>query len=227
MNQYDCVIFVAHPDDAFLGMGGTISKLVSKGKTVLLVCASFGENGNSELGKQRLLELKSSVSFLKIDYVILHFEDGKLTYLKSSLHTAFSDILVKANPLLVVTHPPFDRHSDHLAVRLCCLTAVENMWHHLQHNTRLRQLVSFAPISLELESLSSMHLNLYSDISRYSQAKESAVQFHISQQPYLGQNLRKHQALSIFLGSLCSCQQAEGFYCEKQVVDDFFCVFDS
>lgn len=226
MNQYDCVIFAAHPDDAFLGMGGTIAKLADEGRTILLVCATHGENGNPKLGEQRLLELKATIDFLKIGYSALHFEDGKLVYLKSSLHTAFSDILMETNPLLVVTHHPLDRHSDHQAVRLSCATAVERMWHSLKQDTRLRQFVSFMPISLSLEGLGSLKLNLYSDISRFSQAKETAVQFHLSQQPYLGRNLHKHRALSVFLGSLCSCQQAEGFYNEKQAVDDFFCLLD-
>ena len=53
MSPFDYLIVCAHPDDAFLGMGGTIHNLTQKKKRVLIVCATNGENGDVNLGEIR------------------------------------------------------------------------------------------------------------------------------------------------------------------------------
>ena len=49
--KLDILIFAAHPDDAELGMGGTIAKLTSKGKSVGIIDfteAELSRNGTIE-----------------------------------------------------------------------------------------------------------------------------------------------------------------------------------
>lgn len=221
MGLYDCVIFVAHPDDAFLGMGGTMAKFVSEGKKILLVCASHGENGNAQSGNLRLTELKRAAVLCGIDYKVLAFTDGEMMYSLHGLHRAFSEILVTANPLLIATHHPCDAHSDHQAVYRCGQTAMEHMWHLLKGTTRLCHSLSFSPIRINANNLGMLKFNIFSDISEFSDQKTAMISCHQSQQPYLQKNINKHRALSSFLGSLCDCAQAEGFYEEKQQPTSF------
>ncbi|WP_294472150.1 PIG-L deacetylase family protein [uncultured Ruminococcus sp.] len=211
MNLYDCIIFVAHPDDAFLGMGGTLYKL-SLFSNVLLVCASNGENGNNLQGKDRLEELNKSSKLFSIDFISLELTDGELIYNQQKLYLLFLDILKRNNPKYIYTHHPNDKHNDHVAVYRSCITAIDSLWHHHKTNTLLSHTFCFTPIHIDFCDLKKLDYNTFYDISDCIKQKEEALKYHISQMPYIEKNMSKHLALSKFLGVLCGCEFVEAFY---------------
>ena len=129
MSSFDCLIVCAHPDDAFLGMGGTIRNLIQKKKSVLIVCATNGENGDTNLGEIRKKELACSCNMLGCEFLTLQLKDGELYYHAHELYFSVADLLIQNNPQYIFTHHSKDRHSDHLAVYTAVSHAAEKLWH--------------------------------------------------------------------------------------------------
>ncbi|MFT6816024.1 MAG: LmbE family N-acetylglucosaminyl deacetylase, partial [Sphingobacteriales bacterium] len=65
-NKLDILIFAAHPDDAELGCGGTISKHVRAGKKVGVIDLTKGELGSRGDAELRLEEAENSSKLLKL-----------------------------------------------------------------------------------------------------------------------------------------------------------------
>jgi LmbE family N-acetylglucosaminyl deacetylase len=72
---YDVVCFGAHPDDVEFGMGGTVLKLVKKGKKVLLVVFTRGEKGTYGTPLEREQELINACQLIGSDYHIMPWID--------------------------------------------------------------------------------------------------------------------------------------------------------
>ena len=112
--KLDILIFAAHPDDAELGMGGTIAKLTAKGKSVGIIDfteAELSSNGNIE---SRRVESEDASKVLNISSrENLKVPDGKVKV---------NDEIVKAVITRIRRHQPKiifapyfnDRHPDHI-----------------------------------------------------------------------------------------------------------------
>ena len=77
--EYDVVVFGAHPDDAEMGMGGTIIKLVKAGFSVLTVALTHSQlstHGNIETRKE---EFDNAARILGCSNRFLNFIDGQVT----------------------------------------------------------------------------------------------------------------------------------------------------
>ena len=112
--KLDILIFAAHPDDAELGMGGTIAKLVSEGKSVGIVDFSEAELSSNGTVESRRLETEDASRILKVA-IRENFKitDGKV---KISDKVVISVIeLLRTYKPQVVFAPYFnDRHPDHI-----------------------------------------------------------------------------------------------------------------
>lgn len=212
MKTFDCVIVCAHPDDAFLGMGGTVKKLISNGKSVLIVCATNGENGNTDLGEIRKSELENSCKILGCDFTLLKMKDGELTFHIHELFLSISELLLQNNPQYIFTHHGRDSHSDHRTVYDVVKHAVEKLWHAQKQDTKLKALFSFVPIHLSMENIPDLQMNHWVAIDS---SKIEPLMLHQSQMPYLEKNLKKHIALNKYLGALIGTDMAEAFWAEK------------
>jgi bacillithiol biosynthesis deacetylase BshB1 len=111
----DALVFAAHPDDAELGMGGTIAKFTKSNLKVGLVDFTLGEmstRGNSDIRKQ---EADKAAKILKTsirENLMIPDGDIQLTneYVKKIVP------LIRRHRPKVIFAPYFnDRHPDHIS----------------------------------------------------------------------------------------------------------------
>ncbi|MFA7288724.1 MAG: bacillithiol biosynthesis deacetylase BshB1 [Melioribacteraceae bacterium] len=116
--KLDVMIFAAHPDDAELGMGGTIANLTSEGKKVGVIDLSAGELGSRGNAETRKREAEEATKILKLTYrENLGLPDGNL---KPTLE--FRKLIVslirKYKPEMIFAPYNNDRHPDHIGVSM-------------------------------------------------------------------------------------------------------------
>lgn len=118
---------VAHPDDETLMAGGSIGIFKQKGYEIA-VCtvASNAEARSTGSGSELIKEKQEEVfEFLGIDRSYnLGFPDSLLSTVPHlDLVQSIEDIFRVEQPDIVVTHFPFDNHTDHKVVSTCCREA--------------------------------------------------------------------------------------------------------
>ena len=112
--KLDILIFAAHPDDAELGMGGTIAKLVSEGKSVGIVDFSEAELSSNGTVESRRLETEDASRILRVA-IRENFKitDGKVKISDKVVNSVI--VLLRTHKPQVVFAPYFnDRHPDHI-----------------------------------------------------------------------------------------------------------------
>jgi bacillithiol biosynthesis deacetylase BshB1 len=111
--KLDVLVFGAHPDDAEIGCGGTIAKLVSQGKKVGIIDMTRGELGSRGSADLRDVEAQNAGRILGVDIrENLRFRDG--FFIQDEKHQL--DIIQKIRkyqPDVVLANAPSDRHPDH------------------------------------------------------------------------------------------------------------------
>lgn len=109
----DVLAFGAHPDDVELGCAGTISKLVSEGKTVAVVDLTRGELGTRGNDKTRAEEAANAAKILKItSRENLQMKDGFILNIEENQIKAV-EMIRKYRPNIVLCNAVSDRHPDH------------------------------------------------------------------------------------------------------------------
>ena len=119
--EYRVLYIGAHPDDADLEAGGTLSMMAEKGARVRVISVCNGNKGHQsmasdELAARRLGEARAAAKVLGIeDYTILDHPDCELEAgLKEREELAR---LIRAfAPHVIITHRTCDYHADHRAV---------------------------------------------------------------------------------------------------------------
>ena len=110
----DVLIFAAHPDDAELGMGGTIAKLVAEGKSVGIVDFTEAELSSNGTVEGRRIETQNASKVLNISFrENLKFPDGKIR----PKDEIVKRVIIKIRDLQpkIIFAPYFnDRHPDHI-----------------------------------------------------------------------------------------------------------------
>ncbi|MCO6466203.1 MAG: bacillithiol biosynthesis deacetylase BshB1 [Bradyrhizobiaceae bacterium] len=112
----DVLVLSAHPDDAELCAGGTIAKLTSEGKRVVLVDCTAGELGTRGTPQIRAEEAAHAAHILGVhERIILSMPDGNIT---DSQENRLEVIRMyrRYKPSLILTSPSIERHPDHEAV---------------------------------------------------------------------------------------------------------------
>lgn len=110
----DVLVFAAHPDDAEIGMGGTIAKLSANNLKVGIVDLTKGEMGTRGSAEIRQQEAIHSAIILKIKVRDnLNLSDGNINQSRENLLALVTSIR-KYKPKIVFA--PFfnDRHPDHI-----------------------------------------------------------------------------------------------------------------
>jgi bacillithiol biosynthesis deacetylase BshB1 len=112
--KLDTLIFAAHPDDAELGMGGTIIKLIRSGLTVGLIDLTRGElstRGNIRLRKKEsaLAEKLMKLSLREN----LEIPDGNISLSESNYNKVITALRLY-QPKIIFAPYFNDRHPDHI-----------------------------------------------------------------------------------------------------------------
>ncbi|MBX7138288.1 MAG: PIG-L family deacetylase [Oligoflexia bacterium] len=73
--HFDVLVFGAHPDDAEMGMGGTVIKLVLSGKSLLYISLTHGEMGTHGSPTLRKKEFDEACRIMGCQGALLDFQD--------------------------------------------------------------------------------------------------------------------------------------------------------
>ena len=114
MDNFNTIlVFGAHPDDLEIGMGGTISKLITLGYNVIMVIATLPNFTSSDKKDERKLEAKASATILGCStpkFLDLPPEDIVFGRRMVSL---IDSLIKKYNTSTVFTQWIGDSHQDH------------------------------------------------------------------------------------------------------------------
>lgn len=111
--KVDILAFGAHPDDVELGCGATIAKLISEGKTCVIVDLTRGELGTRGTAETRKEEAENASKILGIsDRVNLNMKDGFFVQSEES-QIQIIEMIRKYQPEIVLANAIDDRHPDH------------------------------------------------------------------------------------------------------------------
>lgn len=111
--KIDILAFGAHPDDVELGCGGTIAKLISEGKTCVIVDLTKGEMGTRGTDETRRIEAGNSAKILGVSArENLGMKDGFLVN-SEEYQLMIVKMIRKYRPEIVLANAIDDRHPDH------------------------------------------------------------------------------------------------------------------
>ncbi|MBO6186116.1 MAG: bacillithiol biosynthesis deacetylase BshB1 [Chryseobacterium sp.] len=109
----DILAFGAHPDDVELGCGGTIAKLISEGKTCVIVDLTKGELGTRGTDQTRKEEATEAAKILGVAArENLGLKDGFLVN-SEEYQMEIVKMIRKYRPEIVLANAIDDRHPDH------------------------------------------------------------------------------------------------------------------
>lgn len=219
--SYDALVLGAHPDDAEMGMGGTIAAFTAAGRRVLLLSLTQGEMGSWGDPQQRAAEATVAAGLLGCEHRILDLPDSALSD-DHPTRRRIATLLREIRPRLLFAPYPYTRaghldgraNVDHLA---CGLLAREA--------SKLARLQRILP---EVEAHSVQRLYYYMipetvtpsilvDVSAHEKKLSEAIEAYESQMR-IGRGSRKIlEQLLLWrraLGQRLHVELAESFVCE-------------
>lgn len=111
----DALIICAHPDDAELGMGGTIAKMTHNNLKVGIIDLTRGELGTRGTAESRQQEAFQAAIILKLALrENLHIPDGDIQVSKENIMSLIVAIR-RYKPKLLFAPYRNDRHPDHVS----------------------------------------------------------------------------------------------------------------
>ena len=113
------LIFGPHPDDAELGMGGTILKLARQGHTVHIVDMTDGEPTPFGSVETRAKEAAAAAKILGVERTLLGLPNREVVHSIENRHKVAAVIRRHRADWLFVPYP-LDAHPDHMAVTSIC-----------------------------------------------------------------------------------------------------------
>jgi bacillithiol biosynthesis deacetylase BshB1 len=113
------LVFAPHPDDAELGMGGTIIKLARQGHKVHIVDMTNGEPTPHGSIEKRARESAAASKVLDVERTLLGLKNREVVHDLPSRHKVAAVIRKHQADWLFVPYP-IDAHPDHVAVTKIC-----------------------------------------------------------------------------------------------------------
>lgn len=196
-----CLLFMAHPDDAEIAMGGTIAKLVHQGNLVKNVIVSIPDY--VDVRKQ---EVELASRLLNVEYAFcdnpVPCQVEEIAF--SALVRTFDRLVEEFGPDIVFTHWDSDSHQDHKIVSQA--TQIVSRKHafdlYFVEQINQRNVVrsnKFAP-------------NTYVDISQFLDKKLDAIKCYASQLTgYMNHYLGDAAVLAQWRGHQINTRYAEAF----------------
>lgn len=218
MEPLDILIFGAHPDDAEIGMGGTIAKHAAAGKRVGvcdLTLAEMSSNGTPELRQQEAAEASRALGLVYRSN--LRLPDRGLLRAPDAVDRMVGEIR-RCRPRIVFAPYWQDRHPDHVAASRLAEEAV--------FNAKLRRYLPEAGPAHNVERLYFYFINdvadpeVAVDVSDVYEAKRNSLRAYASQftaggdavaTPLNQGYLERVEARDSLLGQRVSARYAEGF----------------
>jgi len=115
MSTVDVLAIGAHPDDVDMICGGTLAKLVSRGRRAAIVDLTRGEMASRGTPEIRDREARAAARTLGVqERVILDLGDGRLEN-NAENRRRLIEVIRRLRPTLILTHFWDDLHPDHAA----------------------------------------------------------------------------------------------------------------
>src|SRR3954467_11139267 len=109
------IVFAPHPDDADLGIGGTIIKLARQGHRVHIVDMTKGGPPPHGSGETRAKEMAAAAKVLGVERTLLGLKNREVVHDIASRHKTAAVIRKHRADWLFIPFP-HDAHPDHTAV---------------------------------------------------------------------------------------------------------------
>ncbi|MBI9071560.1 MAG: bacillithiol biosynthesis deacetylase BshB1 [Melioribacteraceae bacterium] len=120
----DILVLTAHPDDAEIGIGGSIAKFVDEGYKVGIVDFTQGELGTRGTIETRKEEAENAKKILGIHVrENLKFPDGTVKVKEEFVHEVIK-VIRKYRPKILIAPYYNDRHPDHVGAGLIAKDAM-------------------------------------------------------------------------------------------------------
>jgi N-acetylglucosamine malate deacetylase 1 len=206
------LIIAAHPDDAELGMGGTISKLSKDNNITLCILCKGNKPGKEFVKNKRIKALHKNIKTLGIKKLYMNnFNDVSLDTIPHIKLTSYlNDIIDKVKPQIVFTNHENDIHIDHYtlskAVKVSCRP---------RNNNTIKALYEF-PIPGSTEwSFKNVNYNTFIDISKHSKKKYKCIKRYKTEINDLPDPLNVDfiEYRDNYFGSISGNKKAEPFIC--------------
>lgn len=166
-NRGNILVFGAHPDDAEIGMAGTICRLVACGHAVYSCIATIPDERDA-----RLREARDAARILGIKEVIaLPLRSSQLGYNRATIG-AIDQVVRQFNPHSVFTHWNEDSHQDHVNVTRCIIAATR------KNSFNVYMYEQTIPGGITPAGFRAQYLV---DVSPYIERKVASIQAHASQ----------------------------------------------
>jgi len=154
------LIVVAHPDDEWWGLGGTLLRLHEEFNSKLHICfVTDGQRRSKNEHNRRLDSIRVCLRDLGIEKPkSLGFKDMSVYKYIEDIVLELDKIIKQCSPSVIFTHFPYDFHQDHKAINECVMSA-----------TRVDSSISI--LFMETPFKSNFLANYYIDISNYIDKK--------------------------------------------------------
>ncbi|MCB0335719.1 MAG: bacillithiol biosynthesis deacetylase BshB1 [Bdellovibrionales bacterium] len=110
----DCMVIASHPDDAEIGMGGTIAALVASGKSVLLVDLTDGEPTPFGSAEIRATESQAASAVLGLTQRINLGLTNRELFDGVESRKRLAELMREYRPKVLFTQYWDDAHPDHI-----------------------------------------------------------------------------------------------------------------
>lgn len=111
--KLDILVFASHPDDAELGIGGTIAALSDQGKKVGIADLTMGEMGTRGSKELRMEEARRASEILGVVYrTNLGIPDTQIMNNREH-QLKVMEVVRQTRPDICIIGAPTDRHPDH------------------------------------------------------------------------------------------------------------------
>jgi len=164
------LVLSPHTDDAELGCGGTIAKLIKEGKNIFwVVFSTADESLPASMEKDTLAnefkKVTKSIGLSRKNYEIYHFPVRKLSEHRQEVLEELIKFRKSFKPDLVIGPSLNDFHQDHTVVANEMIRAYKSSaniicyelpWNHIQFNTQL-----FIELSDEFMGTKIKMMNIY------------------------------------------------------------------
>jgi len=218
----------AHPDDTEAFCAGTLGLLKDLGhKVVIATMTAGGLGGINSTEKDtiamRRIEAKEAARLLDADYHCLEGRDGFL-FDDTEIRLRTQSLLRRIRPDVVITHLPFDYHSDHrttcsIVEAACMVSTLPNVPVKEKVLDRTPLLYHSAPLGLtDVLGRRNLEPHFFIDITSKLQLKMDMLSLHHSQRELMrvmhGMEdfFEEMRAMHALLGSRVGVPYAECFW---------------
>jgi len=214
-------IFVAHPDDEIIGVGGTIIKHVQEGDNVSVIIVSEGkssraikyEDFDEKVIDKYILETQKALEIVGVKkFKILKLPNNRLDRLDLiDIIKAIEVEINKVEPQIIYTHFYDDLNIDHRLVSQAVVTAARAL-----PGKSVKEILMFETLS-STEQASAIGKffspNLYVDITEYLQQKLLAMECYKSElhNPPHPRSIEMIEKNAQVWGAKCGINAAEAF----------------